>query len=154
VIKELSLKGTEKIADIGADSGYFTFLLSKKLSTGKVYAIDIEPKMIRHIHYKAVLHKIQNIEAFFSTTEVIRIVFVKHEDVTTLLIPTGLTIQDISTAYVVYQAFGKKRKKPKYIKCSKRSSKVFFSASFITCYQILQSYAIYLNLAFWTCAIH
>ena len=69
VIKELSLKGKEKIADIGAGSGYFTFRLSKELSTGKVYAIDIEPEMIRHIHHKAVLHKIQNIEVIFSTPD-------------------------------------------------------------------------------------
>ena len=67
VIKELSLKGTEKIADVGAGSGYFTFRLSKELPKGKVYAIDIEPEMIRHIHHKAVSNNIQNIEAVFST---------------------------------------------------------------------------------------
>ena len=69
VIKELSLKGTEKIADVGAGSGYFTFRLSKELPKGKVYAIDIEPEMIRHIHHKAVLHNIQNIESILSTTD-------------------------------------------------------------------------------------
>ena len=69
VIKELSLKGTEKIADVGAGSGYFTFRLSKELHKGKVYAIDIEPETICHIHHKAVLRKIQNIEAIFSTPD-------------------------------------------------------------------------------------
>jgi len=69
VIKELSLKGTEKIADVGAGSGYFTFRLSKELPKGKVYAIDIEPEMIRHIHHKTVLKKIQNIEVIFSTPD-------------------------------------------------------------------------------------
>jgi len=69
VIKELSLKGTEKIADVGAGSGYFTFRLSKELPKGKVYAIDIEPEMIRHIHHKAVSNNIQNIEAVFSTPD-------------------------------------------------------------------------------------
>jgi len=69
VIKELSLKGTEKIADVGAGSGYFTFRLSKELPKGKVYAIDIEPKMIRHIHHKAVSNNVQNIEAVSSTPD-------------------------------------------------------------------------------------
>ncbi len=69
VIKELSLKGTEKIADVGAGSGYFTFRLSKELPKGKVYAIDIEPEMIRHIHHKAVSNNIRNIEAVFSTPD-------------------------------------------------------------------------------------
>ena len=69
VIKELSLKGTEKIADVGAGSGYFTFRLSKELPKGKVYAIDIEPEMIRHIHHKAVSNNIQNIEAVLSTPD-------------------------------------------------------------------------------------
>jgi 2-polyprenyl-3-methyl-5-hydroxy-6-metoxy-1,4-benzoquinol methylase len=69
VIKELSLKGTEKIADVGAGSGYFTFRLSKELPKGKVYAIDIEPDMIRHIHHKATLHNIQNIESILSTPD-------------------------------------------------------------------------------------
>jgi ubiquinone/menaquinone biosynthesis C-methylase UbiE len=69
VIQELSLKGTEKIADVGAGSGYFTFRLSKELTKGKVYAIDIEPEMIRHIHHKAVSNNIQNIEAVFSTPD-------------------------------------------------------------------------------------
>jgi ubiquinone/menaquinone biosynthesis C-methylase UbiE len=69
VIQELSLKGTEKIADVGAGSGYFTFRLSKELTKGKVYAIDIEPEMIRHIHHKTVSNNIQNIEAVFSTPD-------------------------------------------------------------------------------------
>ncbi len=69
VIKELSLKGTERIADVGAGSGYFTFRLSKELPKGKVYAIDIEPEMIRHIHHKAVSNNIQNIEVVFSTPD-------------------------------------------------------------------------------------
>jgi arsenite methyltransferase len=69
VIKELALKGTEKIADVGAGSGYFTFRLSKELSKGRVYAIDIEPEMIRHIHHKAISRKIQNIEVIFSTPD-------------------------------------------------------------------------------------
>lgn len=73
VIKELSLKGTEKIADVGAGSGYFSFRLSKDLPKGKVYAIDIEPEMIRYIHHKAVSSNIRNIEAVVSTPDSLHI---------------------------------------------------------------------------------
>ena len=38
------------------------------------------------------------------------------DDEITLFDSTGLAIQDVSTAYVVYQTFMKKQKKPKYIK--------------------------------------
>ncbi|MFQ5687763.1 MAG: class I SAM-dependent methyltransferase, partial [Candidatus Scalindua sp.] len=35
----------------------------------KVYAVDIEPEMIRHIHHNVVLNKIQNIEVILSTPD-------------------------------------------------------------------------------------
>ena len=62
VIRELHLSGSEKIADIGAGSGYFTFRFSHALPSGKVYAIDIAPEMLRHIHHKARVENIANIE--------------------------------------------------------------------------------------------
>jgi len=66
IIKKLSLKGDEKIADVGAGSGYFSFRFAEKLKTGKVYAIDVEPEMIRHIHHKSMTRKIQNIDAIIA----------------------------------------------------------------------------------------
>ena len=69
LIQELGLNGVEKIADIGAGSGYFTFRLSKLLPAGKVYAIDIEPEMVRHIHHTAVKGKYKNIEVLLATED-------------------------------------------------------------------------------------
>ena len=62
VIEKLDLKGNEIIADIGAGSGYFSFRFASVLPKGKVYAIDIEPDMIRHIHHKTMTDNINNIE--------------------------------------------------------------------------------------------
>jgi SAM-dependent methyltransferase len=62
VIRELHLTGNEKIADIGAGSGYFTFRFARTAPIGKVYAIDIEPEMLRHIHHKAMMEGASNIE--------------------------------------------------------------------------------------------
>ena len=51
VIEALGIKEGEVIADIGAGSGYFTVRLAHHVgSTGRVYAVDIDPDMIRHLH--------------------------------------------------------------------------------------------------------
>ena len=69
VIQELHLSGTERIADVGAGSGYFTFRFARALPNGKVYAIDIEPEMLRHIHHKAMTEGVRNIEVIKSTPD-------------------------------------------------------------------------------------
>lgn len=69
VIKELHLSGADKIADVGAGSGYFTFRFARAVPEGIVYAIDIEPEMLRHIHHKAMTGKIRNISVVKSTPD-------------------------------------------------------------------------------------
>ncbi len=69
VIRELHLSGAEKIADVGAGSGYFTFRFAKTLPKGTVYANDIEPEMLRHIHHKAMTEGVNNIEVIKSTPD-------------------------------------------------------------------------------------
>lgn len=62
VVDALDLKGSERILDLGAGSGYFSFPMSEKVPNGRVFAADVEPEMIRHIHHNAMLKGIQNIE--------------------------------------------------------------------------------------------
>ena len=62
VIEKINLRGDERIADVGAGSGYFTFRFASKVPRGKVYAIDVKPEMLRHIHHKSLSKKITNIE--------------------------------------------------------------------------------------------
>lgn len=51
VVAALDLKEGESIADIGAGSGYFAFRFSKAVTgQGKVFAVDINPDMIRHLN--------------------------------------------------------------------------------------------------------
>jgi len=66
VIEALNFSGDEKIADVGAGSGYFSFPFASAIPQGKVYAIDIEPEMIRYIHHKAMMNDIKNIEAILA----------------------------------------------------------------------------------------
>jgi len=62
IINELNLSGAETIADVGAGSGYFSFRFAHTLPKGKVFAIDIEPEMLRHIHHKSITEGKVNIE--------------------------------------------------------------------------------------------
>jgi ubiquinone/menaquinone biosynthesis C-methylase UbiE len=62
VIKALDLKSGETIADIGAGSGYFAFRLARHIGNyGRVFAVDIDPAMIRHMNRRIRDQKISNV---------------------------------------------------------------------------------------------
>jgi cyclopropane fatty-acyl-phospholipid synthase-like methyltransferase len=51
VITALDLKAGEVIADIGSGSGYFTLRLAAHVGdSGRVYGVDIDPEMVRHLN--------------------------------------------------------------------------------------------------------
>lgn len=54
VVMALGLKKGEVVADIGAGSGYFALRLARHVGeAGMVYAVDIQPEMIRHMNRRA-----------------------------------------------------------------------------------------------------
>jgi predicted methyltransferase len=53
VIQALRLRPDAIVADIGAGTGYFTARLSRMLPEGKVYAVDLEPDMVRYLGERA-----------------------------------------------------------------------------------------------------
>jgi len=56
------------IADIGAGTGYFSLRLAKRVGpTGKVYANDIQPEMLRRLRTNADTAKLKNIETVLGT---------------------------------------------------------------------------------------
>lgn len=69
VMEQLELRGNETIADIGAGSGYFTFLLSPWVPEGKVIATDIQQGMLDFIEGKKKLEKARNVETLLGTIE-------------------------------------------------------------------------------------
>jgi ubiquinone/menaquinone biosynthesis C-methylase UbiE len=51
VIAALDIEPGERIADIGSGSGYFTFRLARAVAmTGRIYAVDVSPDMVRHVN--------------------------------------------------------------------------------------------------------
>ena len=49
VLDALRLAPTAIIADLGAGTGYFSVRIAKRVPQGKVYAVDIEPDMLRYL---------------------------------------------------------------------------------------------------------
>src|SRR4029453_6033168 len=51
VMKALALRPGEVVADIGAGSGYFALRVARAVGdTGRVYAVDVSPDMVRHVN--------------------------------------------------------------------------------------------------------
>lgn len=69
VMDQLELKPTDVVADIGAGSGYFSFLMAPLVPEGKVVAVDIQEEMLRFIEGKKKLKKQPNIETLLGTIE-------------------------------------------------------------------------------------
>ncbi|QMW00830.1 class I SAM-dependent methyltransferase [Spirosoma foliorum] len=67
LLKALNLKPTDVVADIGAGTGFFTFLMAPKLTKGKVLAVDIQPEMITYLNEGKVKHKAANVEPVLGT---------------------------------------------------------------------------------------
>jgi predicted methyltransferase len=61
VIKALALKPGAVVADIGAGTGYFAARLANMLPDGRVYAVDVEPDMVRYLKERAKREKLPNL---------------------------------------------------------------------------------------------
>lgn len=53
VIRALALAPDARVADVGAGTGYFSVRLAAAVPQGRVWAIDIEPEMVRHLRRRA-----------------------------------------------------------------------------------------------------
>ncbi|TSA14855.1 MAG: methyltransferase domain-containing protein [Betaproteobacteria bacterium] len=63
VIEALQLKPDAIVADIGAGTGYFAARLAHFVPKGRVYAVDIEPDMVRYLSDRAKREGLDNLTA-------------------------------------------------------------------------------------------
>jgi SAM-dependent methyltransferase len=63
VINALRLAPDAAVADIGAGTGYFAVRLAHMTPKGRVFAVDIEPDMVRYLAERAKREKLPNVEA-------------------------------------------------------------------------------------------
>jgi SAM-dependent methyltransferase len=63
VIQALALVPDARVADLGAGTGYFAARLANMLPQGRVYAVDIEPDMVRYLEARAKREGLRNVLA-------------------------------------------------------------------------------------------
>ena len=63
VIEALALKPDAVVADLGAGTGYFSVRLARMLPRGTVYAVDVEPDMVKHLEARAARENLKNVTA-------------------------------------------------------------------------------------------
>jgi len=69
LVRSLKLKPGMNIADIGAGSGYLSFMMAKPVApSGKVYAEDIQPEMLEIVRKKAGENGQKNVLPWLGTT--------------------------------------------------------------------------------------
>jgi ubiquinone/menaquinone biosynthesis C-methylase UbiE len=61
LVKNLDIKPGMIIADVGAGSGYYAVRMSKILTGGKIYAVDVQPEMIEYLDIRIKKDKLANI---------------------------------------------------------------------------------------------
>src|SRR5690606_23245678 len=69
VMENLDLKPGDVVADIGAGSGYFTFLLAPLVPQGRVIAVDIQQEMLDFVEGRKKLKRVANVETLLGTIE-------------------------------------------------------------------------------------
>ena len=62
VMDVLGIKKGSSVADIGAGSGWFTVRAARRVETGHVYAVDINPDFLKHIQARAERENLLNIK--------------------------------------------------------------------------------------------
>ncbi|MFT4790258.1 MAG: SAM-dependent methyltransferase [Paraglaciecola sp.] len=67
LLKQLTLKATDYVVDLGAGTGYFSFPIAVQLTAGKVLAVDIEPEMLRLIEQRKSAEGIENIDTILAS---------------------------------------------------------------------------------------
>jgi SAM-dependent methyltransferase len=70
VMEMLGIEPGKSVADIGAGSGWFTVRAARRVtSSGRVYAVDINPEAIHYIDQRAKKEQLQNIKTILSTPD-------------------------------------------------------------------------------------
>src|SRR5262252_10359041 len=69
VIEALALKSDAVVADIGAGTGYFAARLANMLPRGQIYAIDIEPDMVKYLAERARRENLPNVKPITASAD-------------------------------------------------------------------------------------
>ena len=73
LIQNMRIESNDKIADIGAGSGYHVFRMAPFVKNGVVYAVDIQNEMLDAIESKIELSKVKNIKTVLGSEKSIKL---------------------------------------------------------------------------------
>jgi SAM-dependent methyltransferase len=68
LLKELKLKPTDVVADLGAGTGFFSFRIAPLVPKGQVLAEDIQAEMIAELNQRKAKNKLSNVRPILGTT--------------------------------------------------------------------------------------
>jgi ubiquinone/menaquinone biosynthesis C-methylase UbiE len=66
-IAMMKLGPHDVVADIGAGTGYFSMRIARTVTDGHVYAVDLEPDMVRYIEQRAHTEGLRNVTPVLAT---------------------------------------------------------------------------------------
>jgi SAM-dependent methyltransferase len=66
VVSALALKPNASVADVGTGTGYFLPHLAKAVPQGRVWAIDVEPRLLDHVKKRAAAAKLTNVQTILA----------------------------------------------------------------------------------------
>jgi ubiquinone/menaquinone biosynthesis C-methylase UbiE len=69
VMDILGIAPGKSVADIGAGSGWFTVRAARRVGSGLVYAVDINPEAIRYVGERARKQQLQNVKTILSQAD-------------------------------------------------------------------------------------
>lgn len=69
VVSSLSLAPDARVADVGAGTGYFSVRLARAVPQGRVWAVDVEPTMVRWVLDRARREQIANLTAVLASPD-------------------------------------------------------------------------------------
>ena len=61
ILDALHLNPTSSVADIGAGTGYFSVRIASRIPKGKIFAVDVEPDMVRYLGERAQREHLTNL---------------------------------------------------------------------------------------------
>ena len=69
VLNALHLQRTDRVADLGAGTGYFSVRIAKLVPEGKLFSVDIEPDMLRYLRERAHHEKLSVLVPILASAE-------------------------------------------------------------------------------------
>ncbi len=67
VVRALGLTPTDRVAEIGAGTGYFAVHLARAVPRGRAWAVDLEPNMVSYLEARAAREGLPNLSVKLAT---------------------------------------------------------------------------------------